>query len=71
VRQVAPVGGNQSMGVDCSGRRRTSVLLPLLNRALVEAVPLASCIVDVLQWQLDVTMVVDEMTIGVGRRIIF
>jgi hypothetical protein len=24
------------MGVGCSGRRRTSVLLPLLNRALVE-----------------------------------
>jgi hypothetical protein len=58
------------MGVNCSGRR-TSVLLSLLNRALVEAAPLASCIVDsMLQWQLNVTMVVDEMTIGVGRRVI-
>jgi hypothetical protein len=47
-------------------------LSSLLNRPLVEAVPLASCIVDsMLQQQLDVTMVVDEMTIGVGRQIIF
>jgi hypothetical protein len=56
------------MGVNCSGRC-TSVLLSVLNRALVEAVPLASCTVDMLQWQLDVTMV-DEMTIGVSHQII-
>jgi hypothetical protein len=32
----APVGGNQAMRVNCSGRCRTSVLLDLLNRSLVE-----------------------------------
>jgi hypothetical protein len=31
MRRFVPVGGNQAMGVDCSGRRRTSGLLSLLS----------------------------------------